>query len=65
MLTEVTLSRRQFQTISDLNDGSLLIAYREGDRICISTTGSNMLYVWDTNKWVLYKPAPKRVKFSP
>jgi hypothetical protein len=65
MLTEIALNRKQFRTICDLKDGVLLIAYREGNRICISTTGSNMLYAWENERWVRYKPAPKRAKFGP
>jgi hypothetical protein len=65
MLTEVALSRRQFITIPDLNDGDLSIAYLEGSRLCICTTGSNKVYVWEDQKWIWYKYAPKRVRFSP
>jgi hypothetical protein len=64
MLSEIELTRRQFRTIPDLKDGLLLIAYRDGSQICITTTGSNMIYRWENEKWTPYKPAPKRARFD-
>jgi hypothetical protein len=64
MLSEIQLTRKQFITISDLRDGKLAIAYRDGSQICITTTGSSMIYRWENEKWTPYKPAPKLARFD-